>query len=139
MAISRERGHCEERADSYHRGGGASQPTDGDVWGRNPLSEERQSGLSSASTVFEILRRHVQDWGDCDDVAGCACSHAQAVRFLAETPRERTSELREALTLADGALRSIPMQLVPSEAARRRRARAIDAAKAVLSGGEDRD
>lgn len=32
----------------------------------------------------ELLRRHVVDWGDCDDVDNCSCSHAQAVHFLDE-------------------------------------------------------
>ena len=30
----------------------------------------------------EALRRHVMDWGDCDNLPSCGCSHAAGLHLL---------------------------------------------------------
>lgn len=35
------------------------------------------------TTLLDLLRDHVMDWGHCDHPADCDCSDARARRFLA--------------------------------------------------------
>lgn len=47
------------------------------------LRAENDRLQAEVGTATELLRRHVMDWGHCGE-SRCACSHAEAHRFLAE-------------------------------------------------------